>query len=170
MNKTIRHPSQFYSFVIPDGNNNNIDFNQFRNKVVIIVNVASLCGYTPQYKELQQLYEKYHDRGLEILGFPCNQFGNQEPGDESNIASFCQRHFGVTFPIMKKVYVNGDDEHELYTYLKGQVKGVLGFRGVRWNFEKFIVNRDGQTVARFTSIITPLQFETYIVTLLNQHS
>ncbi|RLV96234.1 Peroxiredoxin HYR1 [Spathaspora sp. JA1] len=166
MNKQpIRH-SEFYSFIIPDGNNIPIDFTNFKDKVVIIVNVASLCGYTPQYKELQYLYEKYHEQGLEILGFPCNQFGNQEPNDESHIVSFCQRHFGVSFPIMKKIYVNGEQEHELYSFLKSQKSGVLGFHGVRWNFEKFLIDKQGKVVRRFNSMITPLQFEEYIVTLL----
>ncbi|KAG7665298.1 uncharacterized protein J8A68_000985 [[Candida] subhashii] len=164
-NNDIRH---IYKFKLLDGNNHIIDFSKFQNKVIIIVNVASYCGFTPQYKELQLLYSKYHSQGLEILGFPCNQFGNQEPLDEEHIVEFTQRKFGISFPIMKKVDVNGDDESELYTYLKSKRSGTLGFRGIKWNFEKFIVDRSGNVVNRFNSMVTPLQFEQYIVALLNQ--
>lgn len=164
-NNDIRH---IYKFKLLDGNNHIIDFSKFQNKVIIIVNVASYCGFTPQYKELQLLYSKYHSQGLEILGFPCNQFGNQEPLDEEHIVEFTQRKFGILFPIMKKVDVNGDDESELYTYLKSKRLGTLGFRGIKWNFEKFIVDRLGNVVNRFNSMVTPLQFEQYIVALLNQ--
>lgn len=161
-----------YSFKLPDANKKIIEFTQFRNKVLIIVNVATLCGFTPQYKELQYLYEKYNDQGLEIIGFPCNQFGNQEPFNEDDIVQFCQKRFGVTFPIMKKIKVNGEkydnEVSDLYRYLKNEKPGVLGFKGVRWNFEKFIVNKKGQVVARFNSMIAPLLFEEYIKQLLNE--
>ncbi|KAL6453314.1 GPX3 Glutathione peroxidase-like peroxiredoxin GPX3 [Candida maltosa Xu316] len=162
---------KIYTFQIPDANNTIINFREFQNKVIIIVNVATLCGFTPQYKDLQLLYDRYHDQGLEILGFPCNQFGNQEPFKENEIIRYCHKNYGVTFPIMKKIRVNGDaadDEEasELYTYLKNEKAGVLGFKGVRWNFEKFIINRKGEVVARFGSLVTPLQFEDYLKQLL----
>lgn len=163
--------ARIYTFKIPDAYNNVLDFNQFQNKVILIVNVASLCGFTPQYKELQLLYEKYHEPGLEILGFPCNQFGNQEPLQEKEIVKYCSRNFGVSFPIMKKTKVNIDsdgDESELYKYLKSEKPGQVGFKGVRWNFEKFIINKKGEVVARFSSLITPLQLEGFIEQLLSE--
>lgn len=160
-----------YSFKLPDANKNIIDFTKFRNKVIVIVNVATFCGFTPQYKELQYLYDKYNDQGLEIIGFPCNQFGNQEPFNDEQIVEYCHKKFGVTFPIMKKIKVNGElkdpEVSDLYRYLKNVQHGPLGFKGIRWNFEKFIVNKNGEVVARFTSMINPLQFEDYIKQLLN---
>ena len=171
MGNELLSTARIYTFKIPDAYNNVIDFDQFKNKVILIVNVASLCGFTPQYKELQLLYEKYHERGLEILGFPCNQFGNQEPLQEEEIVESCRRNFGVSFPIMKKTKVNIDcdgHESELYKYLKSEQPGEVGFKGVRWNFEKFIVNRKGEVVARFNSLITPLQLEGFIEQLLSE--
>ncbi|KAI5953925.1 hypothetical protein CANMA_004764 [Candida margitis] len=168
---TLREQSPpIYSFSLPDAQNNLVDFTQFRNKVLMIVNVASLCGFTPQYHELQHLYAKYHAQGLEILGFPCNQFGNQEPKSDRKIASHCRRDFGVEFPIMKKIKVNGEDESDLYSYLKNEQRGMFGFKGVRWNFEKFIIDREGKVVARFDSWITPKQFDSLIQQLLDKEN
>ncbi|CAD1809165.1 Glutathione peroxidase-like peroxiredoxin GPX3 [Candida parapsilosis] len=160
--------TSIYNFSLPDADNHLIDFTQFHNKVLLIVNVASLCGFTPQYHELQQLYDKYHAKGLEILGFPCNQFGNQEPQSDHKIASQCRRDFGVKFPIMKKTKVNGEDQSALYQFLKDAKCGMFGFKGVRWNFEKFIINRKGDVVARFDSWITPSQFDGFIQKLLDE--
>ncbi|KAI3403644.1 hypothetical protein KGF56_003571 [Candida oxycetoniae] len=157
-----------YDFKLPNSSNEYIDFQTFKNKVLIIVNVASLCGYTPQYLELQQLYAKYHTRGLEILAFPCNQFGNQEPQTSKKIEQQCRRDFGVEFPIMKKCRVNGDDSIELYEFLKTSKPGLFGFRGIKWNFEKFVIDKKGNVVARFASSVTPLDFEDYIVQLLDK--
>ncbi|CUM66718.1 uncharacterized protein PRCAT00004397001 [Priceomyces carsonii] len=157
---------RFYQFEVADGHGKQYNLNTLRNKVVVIVNVASLCGFTPQYKELQELYEKYKDNGLVILGFPCNQFGNQEPLEVKNIVKFTKDKFGVTFPIMKKVRVNGENTEALYDYLKTQQPGPLGFKGIRWNFEKFIVNKDGKVVKRFESKTTPSQFEALLRELL----
>ncbi|KAK6201413.1 thioredoxin-like protein [Scheffersomyces amazonensis] len=160
--------SPLYSYRLPNANDKPIDFSEFNGKVVIIVNVASYCGFTPQYKELEMLYEKYSDKGLVIIGFPCNQFGNQEPYPDSRIVTFCHKNYGVNFPIMRKVEVNGPYELQLYKWLKSQQPGALGFKGIRWNFEKFIIDRHGKVVKRYLSDITPLTFENVIVELLNQ--
>ena len=120
----------------------------YDGKVALVVNTASKCGFTPQYEGLQQLWEKYGDKGLVVLGFPCDQFGHQEPGDESEIAGFCQANFGVSFPMFAKIEVNGDDAHTLYRWLRDQKGGVLGDR-IKWNFTKFLIGRDGQVIDRF---------------------
>lgn len=127
----------------------------YRGKVLLIVNVASKCGFTPQYKGLEAIYQKYKDQGLVVLGFPCNQFGGQEPGTEAEIQSFCSLNYGVTFPMFAKVDVNGSEEHPLYTYLKSQKGGLLGFDAIKWNFTKFLVDRTGQVVARYAPTSTP---------------
>ena len=127
----------------------------YRGKVLLIVNTASKCGFTPQYDGLEKLHEAYADRGLAVLGFPCNQFGAQEPGDEAEIANFCTLKYDVKFPMFAKIDVNGDTAHPLYKYLKGQAKGVLGTEGIKWNFTKFLVNRDGTVVDRFAPTTKP---------------
>lgn len=154
--------SEFYSLSADDGKGNNVTFESLRGKVVLIVNVASLCGFTPQYNDLQYLYEKYHKDGLEVLAFPCNQFGGQEPSEHETIQEFVKAKFNVTFPIMAKVEVNGSEAHPVYNYLKNQKEGTLGFKGIRWNFEKFVVDRLGHVVARILSGITPKQIEPLI--------
>ncbi|WP_309122338.1 glutathione peroxidase [Paenibacillus sp.] len=131
----------------------------YRGKVLLIVNTASECGFTPQYKGFQELYEKYRDDGLEILGFPCNQFGGQEPGDEAAIAGFCETNFGVTFPLFAKVDVNGDDAHPLFTYLTKQAPGILGTKSIKWNFTKFLVDRQGNVITRYASTDKPEDLE-----------
>jgi glutathione peroxidase len=138
----------------------------FRDKVVLIVNTASKCGFTPQYKGLEELYRKYKDRGLVVVGFPCNQFGSQEPGDEAEIASFCSLTYDVDFPLMKKVDVNGPTAHPLYKYLKRRKKGVLGTEGIKWNFTKFLVDRNGDVVGRFPPTTEPKALEGAIEALL----
>lgn len=158
--------SRIYDFKCIDCENKVYSFENLKNKVVIIVNVASLCGFTPQYRDLQSIYEKYKSQGLEILAFPSNQFGGQEPEPEELIAKNIRKKYGVTFPIMKKIKVNGLDECPIYTYLKNEKKGMLGFKGVRWNFEKFIVDRDGQVVARYNTTVTPIQLEPLIKELI----
>ena len=121
----------------------------YAGKVLLVVNVASACGFTPQYKELQALYEEVKDAGLEILGFPCNQFGGQEPGSAEEIAQFCESRFGVTFPLFAKTEVNGPHAHPLYQYLKTAAPGILGTEGIKWNFTKFLINREGDVVERY---------------------
>ena len=121
----------------------------FRGKVVLVVNTASECGFTPQYAGLQQLHEKYQSRGLEVLGFPCNQFGRQEPGDAAQIGRFCEQTYGVGFPMFDKVEVNGAGAHPLYKWLTRAAPGILGTESIKWNFTKFLVGRDGQVVRRY---------------------
>jgi glutathione peroxidase len=127
----------------------------YRGKVVLIVNTASKCGFTPQYEGLEALYRKYADKGLVVLGFPCNQFGAQEPGDADEIKSFCSLTYDVTFPMFAKIDVNGPKAHPLYDYLKHEKKGLLGSEGIKWNFTKFLVDRDGQVADRFAPTIKP---------------
>ncbi len=121
----------------------------YRGKVLLIVNTASQCGYTPQYKGLEALYKKYKDQGLEVLGFPCNQFGAQEPGGEAEIAKFCELNFGVSFPMFAKIDVNGSGAHPLFKHLEAEAPGILGSKSIKWNFTKFLVDRTGQVKKRF---------------------
>jgi glutathione peroxidase len=129
----------------------------FRGKTLLIVNVASECGYTPQYTGLEALYRRFKDRGLIVLGFPCNQFGRQEPGSNEEIATFCSTKYDVTFPLFAKVDVNGTDAHPLYRLLKGEKKGVLGTESIKWNFTKFLVGPDGAVERRYAPSDTPEQ-------------
>jgi glutathione peroxidase len=138
----------------------------YKGKVLLIVNTASKCGFTPQYKELQELYEQYRDRGFVVLGFPCNQFGHQEPGTEEEIEQFCQVNYGVTFPMFAKVDVNGENAHPLFQYLKEKASGVLGTKVIKWNFTKFLVDRNGNVVARFASQTRPSELKSEIEKLL----
>jgi glutathione peroxidase len=135
-------------------------------KVVLIVNTASKCGFTPQYAGLEALYRKYRDRGLVVLGFPCNQFGAQEPGDAAEIANFCSLTYDVDFPMMRKIDVNGPKAHPLYAYLKKAKKGVLGTEAIKWNFTKFLVDRTGQVTGRFPPTAEPQALEGAIEALL----
>ncbi len=138
----------------------------YRDKVVLIVNTASKCGFTGQYAGLEALYTKYKDRGLVVLGFPCNQFGAQEPGDAAEIASFCSLTYDVDFPMMRKIDVNGPATHPLYAYLKTAKKGLLGTEAVKWNFTKFLVDRKGQVTGRFAPTVEPQALEGAIEALL----
>ncbi|ATV01478.1 glutathione peroxidase [Bacillus velezensis] len=138
----------------------------YRGKVMIIVNTASKCGFTSQLKQLQELYDTYREEGLEILGFPCNQFMNQEPGNEAEIQDFCVKNYGVTFPMFAKVDVNGADAHPLFTYLTEQAKGMLGTKAVKWNFTKFIVDRNGEVTGRFSPNVNPKELEDTVQRLL----
>ncbi|MEW6099542.1 MAG: glutathione peroxidase [Pseudomonadota bacterium] len=132
-----------------------VSLGTWRGRVLLIVNTASQCGFTPQYEGLERLWQSYRDRGLVVLGFPCNQFGRQEPGDESQIASFCQLNYGVSFPMMSKVEVNGSQAHPLYRWLTEEAPGVLGTRAIKWNFTKFLVGRDGRVIRRYAPTDTP---------------
>jgi len=131
---------------------------QFRDKVLLIVNTASRCGFTPQYQDLEKLYQQYHQRGLEILAFPCNQFGAQEPGNDADIQQFCQLNYGVSFPVMAKINVNGPEADPLFEYLKDQARGLMKTRAIKWNFTKFLVNKDGVVVKRYAPRTRPGQF------------
>ncbi|EIN09702.1 glutathione peroxidase [Punctularia strigosozonata HHB-11173 SS5] len=142
------------------------DFADLKGKVVLIVNVASQCGFTPQYKGLQELYDKYKDKGFIILGFPCNQFGGQEPGDDAAISQFCTLNHGVTFPLMKKSDVNGDNTNEVYKWLKGQKSGLLGLTRIKWNFEKFLIDKNGNVVHRWASTTSPAAIDAEVAKLL----
>lgn len=124
---------------------------EFKGKVLLIVNTASKCGFTPQYQGLQTLHDNFADRGLQVLGFPCNQFGHQEPGDAEQIGAFCEKNFGVTFPMFEKIDVNGRDAHPLYRFLKAESPGLFGTQAIKWNFTKFLVDRDGNVVSRYAS-------------------
>lgn len=128
---------------------------KYRGTVLLIVNVASQCGFTPQYEGLEALYRKYRERGFAVLGFPCNQFGHQEPGTEAQIAKFCADRYDVTFPMFAKIEVNGEGTHPLYRLLKAERRGILGTEAIKWNFTKFLVSRDGAVVARYASADTP---------------
>jgi len=136
-----------------------VKLSEYREKVLLIVNTASQCAFTPQYSGLEKLYDKFKARGLEILGFPCNQFGKQEPGSSEEIAEFCSVNHGVTFPMFEKIDVNGKDTHPLYRYLKREARGVLGSEPIKWNFTKFLVNREGEVVDRYGSTTKPEQIE-----------
>jgi glutathione peroxidase len=138
----------------------------YRGKTLLIVNVASACGYTPQYTGLEALYRKYKDRGLEVLGFPCNQFGGQEPGTADEIASFCSTRYDVTFPLFAKIDVNGAHAHPLYEHLKSEKSGALGTKGIKWNFTKFLVDARGEVVERYGSSTTPEQIDADVAKLL----
>jgi glutathione peroxidase len=132
-----------------------LPLSQYRGHPLLIVNVASKCGFTPQYAGLEALYQQYHQRGLEVLGFPCDQFGHQEPGAEAEIKTFCSLNYGVSFPMFGKIKVNGPDAHPLYEYLKKSVPGILGTEGIKWNFTKFLVGKDGVPVKRYAPADKP---------------
>jgi len=144
-----------------------ISLKAYEGKVLLVINTASKCGFTPQYEGLEALYEKYKDRGLVILGFPCDQFAHQEPGSDSEIASFCKLNFGVTFPLMAKVEVNGKGTHPIFVFLKKKAPNAIGST-VKWNFTKFLVGRDGRTVTRFAPTVEPVTLEKDIEAALSQ--
>ncbi|WP_308418299.1 glutathione peroxidase [Iodobacter fluviatilis] len=143
-----------------------VDLAQYAGSVVLVVNVASQCGFTPQYEGLQALYERYKDRGLVVLGFPCNQFGAQEPGNEAEILDFCTTKFNVSFPLFAKVDVNGENAAPLFTWLKGEKPGLLGIEAVKWNFSKFLLDKQGKVVDRFAPMTKPEDLSAEIEKLL----
>ena len=147
-----------------DGADQKID--AYKGKAMLIVNVASKCGFTPQYKGLEELYEKFRDQGLVVLGFPCDQFGHQEPGDEAEIKNFCSLTYDVKFPMFAKVDVNGANAHPLYKYLKKEAKGLLGTEGIKWNFTKFLIDKSGKVVKRYAPTDTPAGMEKDVGALL----
>ncbi|MGB4588225.1 MAG: glutathione peroxidase [Clostridiaceae bacterium] len=154
-----------FDFKAVDIDGNLQDLSQYKGKVLLIVNTASKCGFTPQYKGLETLYEKLEKKGLVILGFPSNQFNQQEPGDNDDIKNFCEINYGVSFPMFSKVDVNGENADELFKYLRKETKGLLG-DSVKWNFTKFLVDKDGNPVRRYASTVEPLSIEKDILALL----
>ncbi len=147
--------ASIYDFSVDDIHGKQQKLADYKDKVLLVVNVASKCGFTPQYKGLEALYEKMHARGLEVLGFPCNQFGAQEPGSEDEIAQFCEINYGVTFPLFAKIDVNGGDAAPLYQHLKKARPGLLGSEAIKWNFTKFLVDRKGNVVERYAPNVEP---------------
>jgi glutathione peroxidase len=155
-----------YEIKVKDIRGSEKSMGDFEGKVLLIVNVASQCGFTPQYKELQEIYEKYKNQGFEVLGFPCNQFGGQEPGSDDEIKKSCEMNFGVSFPMFSKVEVNGEGAHPLFKLLKSKAKGVLGTEAIKWNFTKFLINRKGEVIDRFASTTSPKSISLEIEKLL----
>ncbi|CAH1764564.1 2660_t:CDS:2 [Entrophospora sp. SA101] len=147
--------TSFYDLECLDNKNQPFKFSELRGKFVLIVNTASKCGFTPQYQGLEKLYQQFKDQGFVVLGFPCNQFGSQEPGTNEEIIEFCSMNYNVSFPIMSKVDVNGDNAHPVYKYLKSQKSGIAGIKAVKWNFEKFLIDKNGNVVSRYSSITKP---------------
>ncbi|MFD2673131.1 glutathione peroxidase [Marinicrinis sediminis] len=146
-------------------NGKDVPLKDYKGKVLLIVNTASQCGFTPQYEGLQKLYDKYRDQGLEVLAFPCNQFGNQEPGNDEEIRQFCSLKYDVSFPVFDKVEVNGEQTHPLFDHLKEETGGLLG-KKIKWNFTKFLVHPDGATVKRFAPVTAPEKLEETIQSYL----
>lgn len=147
-----------YDFKAQTSKGKELDFNQFEGKVLLIVNTASKCGFTPQFEGLEKLHKTYQDQGLVVIGFPCNQFAHQDPGSDEEISGFCQLNYGVTFQMMKKVDVNGDQASPIFKYLKQQAGGFIT-SGIKWNFTKFLISRDGKTIKRFAPFTKPKKLE-----------
>jgi glutathione peroxidase len=158
--------TSIYDFQAKAIDGSEIALSKYKGHVMLIVNTASACGFTPQYADLEKLFEKYSSRGLVILGFPCNQFGSQEPGKDREIATFCQKNYGVTFQMFDKVEVNGDKATPLYKYLKDCAPGILGSKSIKWNFTKFLVDKEGKVTQRYAPNISPKDLESDIEKLL----
>jgi glutathione peroxidase len=158
--------SSLYDFSVQDIDAKPQPLRDYAGRVLLIVNTASKCGFTPQYKGLEALHRKYEDKGLTVMGFPCDQFGHQEPGDEAEIKNFCSLNYDVHFPLFSKVEVNGKDAHPLFQYLKKEAKGILGSEAIKWNFTKFLIDREGKVVRRYAPTDTPESIERDIVELL----
>ena len=155
-----------FNFSCKDINGEKKNLSDYSGKVLLIVNTASKCGFTPQYKGLQDLYKKYFNQGFEILGFPCNQFGSQEPGTDQEIVEFCNINYDVTFPLFSKIEVNGPSAHPLFSFLTSDKPGLLGTKAIKWNFTKFLINRNGEPVKRFSSKTAPEEISSEILDLL----
>ncbi len=156
-----------YDITVNDISGNPVKLDTFKDKVLLIVNTASKCGFTPQYDGLEELYEKHKDKGLVVLGFPCNQFGGQEPGDSNEIQEFCQVRFNIKFPMFEKLEVNGANEHALYSFLKEKAPGLMGSKKIKWNFTKFLVSKDGSKIERYAPTTKPEAIEKDILNLLS---
>jgi glutathione peroxidase len=166
MEKIMSQQKTVYSFHAKNINGEDVPLEKFQGKALLIVNVASKCGFTPQYKGLEELYRKYKNQGFEVLGFPCNQFGAQEPGDAEEIKNFCSLTYDVSFPMFQKVDVNGENTHPLYEYLKKEERGLLGTEGIKWNFTKFLIDKKGNVVERFAPQTKPEDLEKDLKKLL----
>lgn len=153
-------------FTVTTNRGEELDLAAKLGKVLLVVNTASKCGFTPQYDGLEDLYQKYKDRGFEVLGFPCNQFGHQEPGNAEEIEQFCKLNYGVTFPLMEKIEVNGPDASPLFDWMKSEARGVMGTTSIKWNFTKFLIDRNGNVVKRYGSTDTPASIARDIEKLL----
>ncbi|MGK2232602.1 glutathione peroxidase [Colwellia polaris] len=160
MTKTI------YTFGANNYKNEAVDFTQYKGKTLLIVNTASACGFTPQYAGLEDLYKKYKDKGLEVLAFPCNQFGKQEKGDNTEIKQFCDLNFNISFDLFSKIDVNGDNTHPLFEHLKNEAPGILGSKGIKWNFTKFLVNNQGKVIKRYSPRTKPADIDSDIAAIL----
>ncbi len=158
--------TDIYAFKSKTLNGDELDFSEFKGKLLLIVNTASQCGFTPQYAGLEKLYREYGDKGLVVVGFPCNQFGKQEPGDANEIGAFCQQNYGVSFPISEKVEVNGPNAHPLFAYLTKALPGALGTQAIKWNFTKFLIDQNGKPIRRYGSVDTPEKIGRDIQTFL----
>jgi glutathione peroxidase len=154
-----------YDFTVKTASGTEKSLAEYKGKVLLVVNTASKCGFTPQYKELQSLYDTYHQQGLEILAFPCDQFAHQEPGTDSEIQTFCQMNYGVTFPVFGKIEVNGKNSHPLYGYLRKQKKDLFG-DSIKWNFTKFLIDREGNVVERYAPSLSPSEIAPAIQKLI----
>ena len=157
-----------YDFEAQSIDGHTVSLRDYQGKVLLIVNTASACGFTPQFAGLEKLHQEFASQGLVVLGFPCNQFGSQDPGSNEEIGAFCQKNYGVSFPMMAKTEVNGAQAHPLYQWLKGQAPGVLGSEGIKWNFTKFLLNRQGQVVKRYAPLDKPASLSADIAAVLNQ--
>ena len=158
---------EFYDFSAEKMNGKEVKMQEYKGKVVLVVNTASKCGFTPQFKELEELYKDYEKQGLEILGFPCNQFAKQDSGSNEEIQNFCQLNYGVTFTMFKKIDVNGENAHVLYKYLQSQAKGLLGEK-IKWNFTKFLIDTEGNVIKRYAPAVSPLKLKDDIEKLLKK--
>jgi len=158
--------NNFYHFSAKSISGKEISMNDYEGKVIIVVNTASKCGLTPQYEGLETLYQKYKNDGLVIMGFPCNQFGNQEPGDEKSISEGCLINYGVSFPMFSKIAVNGNNTDPIFKYLKKALPGIFGTQNIKWNFTKFVLNKEGNPIKRFSPWTKPANMETEIKRLL----
>lgn len=158
---------EIYQHNVTLNNGEQTSLEQYKGKVLLIVNTASKCGFTPQYEGLEALYKKHNEAGFEILGFPCDQFGHQEPGSDEDIAQFCSLNFGVTFPLFKKTEVNGPNASPLFVELKNKAPGLLGSKRIKWNFTKFLVNAEGKVLKRYAPTAKPADIEADILKLLN---
>jgi len=158
--------STVYDFSATSLAGEKVDLSTYKGKVILIVNTASACGFTPQYEGMEKVYEQFKDQGFVVLGFPCNQFGAQEPGSSVEIGAFCQKNYGVNFPMFEKINVNGDNSHPLYQFLKAQAPGILGSEAIKWNFTKFLIKKDGTIYNRYAPLTAPEDLVADITKLL----
>jgi len=157
---------KIYDYSVKDKDDSEIKMGDYRGKTLLIVNTASKCGFTPQYDGLNELQKKFKDQGFSVLAFPCNQFGKQEPGSNSEIQDFCSLNFDVSFPVLAKIDVNGENEEPLFGHLKSEKPGIMGSKGIKWNFTKFLVDKNGEVLKRFSSKTTPSEIEKEIESIL----